>query len=221
MKLRLVKAACAALLICAGLAGTAAAQERAQRTRLGGAPTTAEDIRVLHEFSRCAARRGPTRARSILALDFRTAEYQRRLRGIAYDNSSCLPPGGVLRFSNFLFAGGMAESLLRPQSGAGELAAQVAYDPARPAIRARDDSEMVFLCTVRAAPQQVAALLQTDVASDRESALLGELTTHAGRCLTQGSRIAINRVGLRALLALAAWRLSEHNAEVRTAATDR
>lgn len=221
MKLRLVKAACAALLIGAGLAGTATAQERAERTRLGGAPTTAEDIRVLHEFSRCAARRGPTRARSILALDFRTAEYQRRLRGLAYDSSRCLPPGGVLRFSSFLFAGGMAETLLRQQSEAGELVERVAYDPAQPAIRARDDSEMVFLCTVRAAPRQVAALLGTEVASDREAALLGELTTHAGRCLTEGGRIGINRVGLRALLALAAHRLSEHNAGVLTAAVDR
>ena len=71
----------------------AAAQER---TRLGGAPTTAADIRVLHGFSRCVAGRAPTRARSILAMDFRTAEYQRRLRGLAYDSSSCLPPRGVL-----------------------------------------------------------------------------------------------------------------------------
>lgn len=218
MRLRLLKAASAALLIGIGLAGTAAAQER---TRLGGAPTTAADIRVLHGFSRCAAGRAPTRARSILAMDFRTAEYQRRLRGLAYDSSSCLPPRGVLRFSSVLFAGGVAESLLRPQAGAGELALRVAYDPARPAIRARDDSEMVFLCTVRAAPAQVAELLGTEAASDREAALLGELTTHAGRCLTEGSRIGINRVGLRALLALAAFRLSEHNAGVRTAATDR
>ncbi len=216
MKLRLLKAACAALLIGGGLAGTATAQERAQRTRLGGAPTTAQDIRVLHEFSRCAARQETTRARSVLAMDFRTAEYQRRLRGVAYDSSHCLPPGGVLRFSYFLFAGGMAESLLRLQSGPSELAARVAHDPARPAIRARDDSEMMFLCTVRAAPHQVAALLRTEVASDREAALLGELATHAGRCLADGSRIGLNRVGLRALLALAAYRLSEHN--LRTAA---
>ncbi|HKR23629.1 MAG TPA: hypothetical protein VJS15_00080 [Allosphingosinicella sp.] len=200
------------MLIGMGLAGTATAQER---TQLGGEPTSPQDIRVLHEFSRCAARQETTRARSILAMDFRSAEYQRRLRGVAYDSSNCLPPGGVLAFSYMLFAGGMAESLLRLQSGADELAARVAYDPARPAIRARDESEMVFLCTVRAAPQQVAALLRTEAASDRETALLGELTEHAGRCLPEGSRMGLNRVGLRALLALAAYRLSEHN--LRTA----
>ena len=216
MTFRLPKAACAALLLIAGLAGPAAAEagQSAPRISRAGEPNTAEDIRVLHEFSSCAARRDTARARSVLAMDFRTAAYQRRLLGLADDNRACLA-SGQLRFSYVLFAGGMAETLLRQDAGAGDLAARVAYDPARPAIRARDESEVMFLCTVRAAPEQVAALLRTDAASDREAELLRELAPQAARCLPEGSRVGLNRVGLRALLALAAHRLSEHN--LRTA----
>jgi hypothetical protein len=67
------------------------------------------------------------------------------------------------------------------------------------------------LCTVRAAPQKVAAVLATEVFSAVEGAALRDITPDVQSCLAAGVNLRLNRIGLRAMLALAAYRLAEHN----------
>ena len=186
-------------------AGTAHAQ---QRTRFGGEVSTADAALTLHNFSRCVAHRWPERARAILAMDFTTDEYRRRIRTFAHDVWQCAPQSR-LSFSLLPFAGNMAEALLVDE--AGNLAERVSYDPARPPLVARSETEAMALCAVRAAPQEVSRLLATQVFSDEEAAALREIRPEVQSCLAAGISVSLNRIDLRSMLALAAYRLAEHN----------
>ena len=62
--------------------------------------------------------------------------FDREMLSLARANWGCAP-AGTLRFSPVLFAGGMAETLLRARLGGGDLAPLVAFDPAAPHRGAR------------------------------------------------------------------------------------
>lgn len=63
------------------------------------------------------------------------------------------------------------------------------------------------MCTVDTAPDQVATLFATDVGSIGERDAIMALTGPIADCLTPGTRASLNRNGIRAVLALAAYRL--------------
>jgi hypothetical protein len=199
----------AALAVCAAPAA-------ARRGPADDEPNSPAAIRALHDFARCVAHShySRARAREVLAMDYRTQEYRDAIRDLAGEHSDCLPPFTRLRFNLLLFAGGLAEALLPEHR---DLATLVAYDPARPAVQARDEVEMMSLCAVRGATAGVAALLATIPASEDEAAVRSALAPQLGQCLRAGARMRLNPLEIRALLALAAWRLSEQNAGPRTA----
>lgn len=205
------------LKIAAGLCLAAVASAAgAQGVRLGAEPSSSEHIQLLARFSRCVAHEWPNRARRVLGMDPRTERYLQDMRRLAFENSRCLDHG-TLRFSALLFSGGMAEQLLRERQALSDLSAHVALDSARPPFAARDETELMSLCAVRAAPGEVAALLQTAPASGEESAALAALAPHFAACLGSGNQLRLNRIAARSLLALAAYRLGEHNGWSRTA----
>jgi hypothetical protein len=171
---------------------------------------TPEAIRALHDFARCVAHDHWARARAgeILAMDYRDDAAHDALRAFVLERSQCVPPHHELTTNNLLFAGAIAEAYL-PRDR--ELATMVAYDPARPALQARNEIEVMSLCTVRAAPAAVAALFATMPATAEEAAALRTLAPQLGQCLRAGARSRVNGLEVRALLALAAWRLSAVN----------
>jgi hypothetical protein len=196
------------LIALAGLtlAGPAAAQGRDdRRSELEAAPTPVA-VQALHKFSRCVALRYPTRAANLLALDYRTPEYGAAIRKLAQSQTSCTR--GTLRFNGVLMAGGLAETLLERDGIAGlgvRLSAEMA-------IEARDDIEFTSLCVVRKTPDAVVALLATDPASAEEKAALDRITPMLAGCIRGGTQVRFNRPGLRALLALAAYRIAQTRA---------
>jgi hypothetical protein len=200
-------AAAAAIFIIACLGAAPALAERGDQLRLGSEPSSPAEIRILADFSHCVAHRQSGQARALLAMDFHDRLYGRTLNRLVQSQRSCAPPG-QLKFAGLPFAGGLAEALLHDRLGAGPLAPLVAYDPARPAIQARSESETMSLCTVRAEPDRVAALLATGAGTPAEASALNGLTPAVGQCLAAGSSMRLNRLGLRAMLALAAWRLA-------------
>jgi hypothetical protein len=204
----------AAILAVAALGASASASASArQRPRLVRDPTTREEVRVLARFSRCVAEHWANRdrGRALLALDDRTEHYRRELLRLVGANTRCVPAGGRLAFGGVLFAGGLAENLLRRRGAMADLAARVALDPARPAIASRDETELMALCAVRMSPAKVSALLQTAPASDEEGAALRALMPELNNCLRAGGGVTLNRLLGRAILALAAYRLVDHN----------
>lgn len=208
----LFKISLAAILAVAALGASASASAQ-RRPRFDRDPATPAEVRVLARFSQCVAERGANRERSraLLALDFRTEQYQAELLRLAGDNANCVPFGGRLAFGGVLFAGGLAENLLRQRGAVADLRPLVALDPARPAIASRDETELMALCVVRASPGKVTALLWTAPASGEEGAALRALRPELASCLRAGSSVTLNRLGGRAILALAAYRLAVHN----------
>ena len=170
-----------------------------------------EDVRVLADFAQCVARRDAGPARALLAMDYRTEAYQRALRHLVQDRGTECGPAGSLRFGGVLFAGGLAERLLRDGFQPGDLASHVGLDPSRPPVAARGEVEMMDMCVVRAAPAEVAALLATVPETAAETAALRAIAPHLAPCLRSGISVNQNRMMLRASLALAAYRLSDYN----------
>lgn len=162
---------------------------------------------MLHDFSRCVVEANPSQAARILRLDYRTDSYRRSLGNLVGSPRRCAPFGGRLRMAGVLLAGSFAEALL-PRALAGRpLAAGVAQDPARAPIVARDDGEYLGLCAVRSMPDQVAALLATAPASDDEKRAAAAVTPGLAPCVREGAAATLNRPALRALVALAAYRI--------------
>jgi len=209
MKTPIFQILAAALAVAVAAGAPASARNRTPRPITPLAPSTAEDLQVLHRFGSCVAGRDAVRAQRLLAMDFRTPDYGSALLRFADSTPICRPPG-VLRFSGVLFAGAVAEHLLRSRLEGGDLGARTALDPNLPPIAARDQMEMTGLCVVRAAPAPVAALLATDPAGPEEAAAIGALMPRIQECLAAGVAANLNRPAIRSLLALAAYRLTEH-----------
>lgn len=174
---------------------------------------SAVDIRTLHAFAGCMVDRYPTGVRRLLALDYRSRAYDHTLSTLADEGSRCLPFAfGKLQSASVLMAGAFAERLLPAALGGARLAERVAHDPARPPVTARDEGEYLALCTVRTMPDEVAALIATKPASEDERLAVAAIRPRLGTCLRAGAAARLNAAGLRAVLALAAYRLSSQPA---------
>ena len=164
-------------------------------------------ITSLYQAGQCIAARSPQTAREVLAMDFHSSEYRRKLKAMGRGSESCLPPGTELRSAGMLFAGAIAEGLLKTELNRADLAADFAFDPARAPIEARNASEEMALCMVMRAPGQTANLLQTAPASREEADAEDLLAPLLSDCLRKGAKLELNRPAMRSLLALAAYRI--------------
>jgi hypothetical protein len=196
--------------------GAAIAQGRAPQGVASGEPTR-EDLRALGQFARCIVVNEPRRARELLESDYRSEAYLVAMRRLATRQNGCLPPASRLAFAGVLLAGNLAEALLRNTAPRGTLAQRAAFSAAAAPVEAHDEGEVMSLCVVRAAPAQTEAVLATAPGSPAEAAALRTITAQIGPCLASGAAMRFNRPGLRALLALAAYRLVRHNAAASVA----
>lgn len=204
-----------ALLLAAMMAAAPAlaqdAQEASPQVALDSPPATAEDRAVLHDFARCVAGRWPNQAGPLVESYAETAEHRRPLLRLVNTSNSCLGRG-VLRFSSVLFVGGMAERLLERGARDATLGARVALNPNGASLAARDQTELMSICVVRAVPAEVETLFSSRPGSREETAALQAIGPSIAPCLARGAELRVNRPGLRAMLALAAYRLAQHNA---------
>lgn len=198
----------ARLALCLALSATVltAAQDAGDRRSDLEAPATPLAVQKVFKFSRCIALRVPTRAANALALDYRTPEYGEALRKLAGSQLGCVGQG-YLHFNRMLMAGGMAETLLKRDGDGLSARLQGAVT-----VQARDDIEYTGLCVVRAAPDAVAALFATDPTSAEEKTALSALTPLLPGCVRNGLQVRFNRHGLRAVVALAAYRIAHARA---------
>lgn len=163
-------------------------------------------IQVVHNFGKCVASRTPSAVDKVLALDFRTPEYREALRRTTTGHGYCLT-GGKLRSAGSLLAGALAEGALMRDEGRG-LAAKLVWHEGDAALNARNELEAMGMCIVRKAPAATVALLQTEPTSEQETVALRGVTPFLGECTAKGQQLRINRPGLRARIALAAYRIT-------------
>ena len=201
-------------LMTVGLLALAATPSAAQymshpRDRTQSAESSPQDIRALGHFARCIADRQRDRTRAILAMDDRSVAYLSELYRLAQSNRGC-GPMGFMRFGVQLYVGGLAEAVLHHYVAMSDFARLVVADAARPRLEASNPNDTAALCSVRAAPDAAAAMLATEPATPEESVALGALVPTLSTCLGAGRAIRINRESMRALIALAAYRIGEH-----------
>ena len=134
------------------------------------APSDEFSLRSLQEMGECIVEQTPWNAREVLAMDYRSPEYAEKLKGIGKGVAGrCMRHASKFSSSGVLFAGSLAEALLKDEVKRKDLPQRIAYDPARPLIEARSPGEEMALCTALKAPQETAGLLQTQPATPQES----------------------------------------------------
>lgn len=172
-------------------------------------PTDRVAVQVMHQFGRCVASQDERRASELLAMDYRTDEYTKAMIGLAdRNNRACMPPGGQLKFHQVLFAGALAEGLLKKQKlERTGLAQRLAVDPLKTPVPVRSELDTMALCAVTRTPAQSAALLDTKPMSKEEGMLIQSLAPVLTDCLRKDLKVTFNRPALRSVLALTAWRI--------------
>lgn len=197
---------CLAGALAVLLLGTAAAPAAAQGGQ-GRVRSTPLALLAMHNFTKCVVNRSPDGAARLMALDPTQRAYHDAVRRFARGNDDCAENFTMI-YSEIYFIGGVSEALvgnaMHRQPLFGPL---VAPDPARPAIRARDETEMMTLCTVLTAPEAVWTLFESDPDSAAELAAFRALGPTIGGCLANNRTLTLERGALRARLALAAYRL--------------
>lgn len=170
---------------------------------------TPEDmaIQAVHNFGTCVVNRTPEGAREVLALDYNSADYEKRMRRYIKGHSYCMPFDGRMASSGVLLAGAMAEALLKNDIKSDDLAKRLAFDPNRAPIVARGPAEAMALCTVLKAPDTTAKILGTDPATPDEVETMKPLAGVLPDCLKKDMTLNLNKPALRSLLALAAYRI--------------
>jgi hypothetical protein len=164
-------------------------------------------IQAVHNYGACVVSRTPEGARKLLAMDFNSPEYAEQARRYLAGNDRCMPFDARLQSSRLLFAGAMAEALLKLDVKHDQLPQRLAYDPARETIVARSPMEDMALCTVLQAPKETAKIFDTDPATSDEVEAMTPIGGVLGECLKKDMKLTVDKPGLRALLALAAWRI--------------
>lgn len=166
-----------------------------------------DDARAINEFAQCAANALPQDAEQALARFLAGDDRDPGLYRLAQRRWMCSPEGRPLLFSRTLFAGGVAEALLKQARGGAVSAASRALG-ASAAAGARSQPEQVASCIVRTSPGAVGLLLATPPASLDETRALASMLPTGQACVPSDYRVSTSRSALRALMAIAAYRHS-------------
>ncbi|MGY2735580.1 hypothetical protein [Sphingomonas sp. UYP23] len=189
MNLRLVVLALAA----------AASPLSAQQLSFDAVQPDAAAVRIMEVYARCAVAHDPKRAAEIVNADYRTDAYQVEIRSFAMKERSCVPRAGKLKFQPIVFAGNIAEDLLR-RRGIDVSALEHAPPPSSP--------EGPIACVVHTQASQVAELFRTPPASSAETQAVARIQVAMADCLPSGRSPITNKVVLRAMLALVSYRFA-------------
>jgi hypothetical protein len=175
---------------------------------LYGQPSDDLSVQAIHNFAECVADTTPRGAEELLALDYRSAEYGKRLDRLTQGHADgrCTY-ASRMQFDGVLLAGGMAERLLVEKVKPESFSRLVVYDATKGPIQARSAMEMTSICVVRAEPAKTFAIFRSDPTSADESHAMQAIAPTLMSCIKAGQKITLNKPGLRASLALAAYRL--------------
>lgn len=172
-------------------------------------PVTPRATLAVHELARCIFVAEPNRVRELLTMGPGDPRYASTFEHLV-ERNACLNYGTIAA-NDRVFKGSLAEFALLRDLGGSPLAARVAYDPSRPPIRTADESEIMSICVVRAAPHEVEALFGTEPSSRSETVALQAIAPVLPGCLRSGARAELDRSSLRAMLASAAFRLADRD----------
>ncbi|MDE8654166.1 hypothetical protein [Novosphingobium album (ex Liu et al. 2023)] len=199
----------------AALAGTLAvlACGSAQAADAPGPKPSPEkwELEAMYNYARCVVSLSPAGAEKALALETQSPEYRDALMRLGKGHGQCLAGSSVSHFEmgGVLFAGTLAEVLLQRKWNEQTLATTL--HPPEPAVEARSEIEYTGMCLALGNPQGTSALVFSDPGSAAADEKLKSLAQQLATCVHQGKTLRINKAGLRAIIALAAYRLAGLN----------
>ena len=179
-----------------------------------GSKSTVDARQGMQNRAACVANEWPRDVRALLQRDFREKDYAKGIARLVNRPVLCSAkavPHGTLAAGTLLWSGAFAEGLIKRDNILEELAARTAYRADRPTIEARNAGELMAFCVVRADPAGTAALLRTTPATVDEHGAIKALGPTLGNCVPANSQSRFTRESLRALIALGALRLAQHN----------
>ncbi|OYW45253.1 MAG: hypothetical protein B7Z08_03395 [Sphingomonadales bacterium 32-68-7] len=178
---------------------------------LMSAPPVPEARVAMEVFGKCAVERRPGEAVRLLKMDFTSTAYRTGLRKLSEDVArDCARRSfgaGVMRSSDLLFAGAMAEALMEAE--AAPLNARLVRIAASP-VKTFSATDAVAQCLARSLPDQVAALFGTRPGSGAEEAAAAPLAEVIPVCARAGGvaeSFELTVPAVRAMIATAAFRL--------------
>lgn len=157
----------------------------------------------MERFASCVADRSPEKAARTISMDFRSTTYRSALRNLSDANRDCYGYRATMRAGGLSFAGAVAERLLERDTSA--LNARI-IRAGSAQTAARSPSDAIALCVVRSAPDDVARLFATEVASAAERDAFKALQVASDACARNQARLETTPEGLRSMLATAAFR---------------
>lgn len=162
---------------------------------------------MMARLAACVADTSRDKVADVLTRDFRTSAYRSGLRNLMRANDSCARKAqlrGTMRMDNLPFAAALAENMLtRDPTPLNVRLAKAAAGPAAPTY---SSSDMVAMCVARSAPDDVAALLNSEPGYPSETAAIAKVETVAKLC-SRGQKLDISPVGLRSIVATASYRM--------------
>ena len=168
--------------------------------------------RAVAAWTACIAAEFPDDAERLLTLDYRGDEYEDLINDLAQRRVSqecfdAMPRRyRRIRLTGLPFAGGLAEQLL--SGGRDEpLVARIARAAIGQEAVTFSYTDQVANCAVRGAPDIVADIFASEVASAEEAAALDRLQPVIEICSQNGSAIQASPLAMRAMLATAGYRL--------------
>ena len=162
---------------------------------------------TMARYADCVVDSSPDKVADVLMRDLRTPEYRNGLRNLSRANEGCARKVGLrgsLRMAELPFAAALAEEALR--RGTSPLKMRLAKAAGAAHVQTFASTDALAMCIVRSTPDDVAALLTSAPGSDAEAAALAT-TGQAAQLCARGSRLEITPIGLRSIVATAAYRL--------------
>lgn len=161
--------------------------------------------RALNAFGACLANRNVVVVRSALTMNYVSRNYSRRIAQLVERDEDCFRMrGGRMSFDHVSLAGAMAEHMIEQEPR--PLNVRLARAALGPAGEVHSPADRVAMCVVRSLPDQVSALLVTDIDSPAEEAAAGALMPAFSACSQPGVQLSLSTSGVRTSLATAAYR---------------
>ena len=199
------------LVLAAFASSAGVAQERVPGSLLGPPPPRELEGRaaeaVLATYIGCITRNQRGKARRLLELPYLDEAQQRAAREMMIP--ACLNRDARISFRPAHIIGRIAEFLFLEryaEADVGRFAGLTDEAAAAMGLVPRNNAEDLALCTLRADPQAVRALIGTRPDSTEEAAAVRRLVPRLGPCVVEGETLDLNARALRLLLAVGLYR---------------
>ncbi|UAB77240.1 hypothetical protein INR77_10475 [Erythrobacter sp. SCSIO 43205] len=173
---------------------------------------------AVNAYLRCAASLDRSKARDVLELPYRSREqieatddFMPKVKWGEARTQDCFSDFGTLQigYDSSVMVGAFSEYFFEKDFGQDYVEMISGLSPedwGNPVMRPRNASESLGMCMAQSQPQSIAALIESEPASQGETAAIQAIAPHLGPCITEGVEAKFDKSSLRALLSFGLYR---------------